>query len=615
MDEQILMRISATYRSRLKGGFLLVGIAVAIPGFFGCSTTHYQEQADAEVYGLLDEKMPEVPGVVPDFDIAKVDSTDLSHLPVNELEAVYLGGESAGELGASVVTLEEALALAFTHSREYKNARDSLYLEALGLTLDRHQYSPIFSGMLSGDYARSTTDVVTPNALGEFLASAPGVAADIESLTGAPANLFREYSDLVAAAAAVTGANTTELEIMNERSIDGQTRFGVDVLMKGGGRLALNLTSNFLKFLTGDSRESAASALIGTFTQPLLRGRGREVSAERLTQAERDLLYQMRSFTRFRKTFSVSITAQYYSVLGNRDAVQNGFRGYESAQGDYLRLQALYDEGRVPKGDVGRSQRDLLRQESSWISAIRRYKNTLDDFKVVLGLPADSTVILDEQELVTLAQRGLINPDMTSEEAVKIALAARLDLYTQRDRVGDASRKVVVAADSLKPGLALILTGRVDSKDGNRPFSLDFDRAEWSAGFDLDLPFDRKAERNAFRSSLIAYERSERNLSLFEDSIKLDVREALRVLEQNNRDYEISRQSVALDTDRNDEQELLLELGQGRAIDKVQANNDLIQSQNQLTNALVTHTIARLRFYQDIGILFIKENGQWEEIS
>jgi hypothetical protein len=41
----------------------------------------------------------------------------------------------------------------------------------------------------------------------------------------------------------------------------------------------------------------------------------------------------------------------------------------------------------------------------------------------------------------------------------------------------------------------------------------------------------------------------------------------------------------------------------------------LINSKNERTSALVGHTIARLNFWRDMGILMIKENGQWEELS
>ena len=36
---------------------------------------------------------------------------------------------------------------------------------------------------------------------------------------------------------------------------------------------------------------------------------------------------------------------------------------------------------------------------------------------------------------------------------------------------------------------------------------------------------------------------------------------------------------------------------------------------DQLTQALVAHTIARLQFWDNMGILYIKEDGQWEDME
>ena len=66
---------------------------------------------------------------------------------------------------------------------------------------------------------------------------------------------------------------------------------------------------------------------------------------------------------------------------------------------------------------------------------------------------------------------------------------------------------------------------------------------------------------------------------------------------------------------RVEEQNLLAEVGRGRAQDQVDAQNDLTAAQNQRTQTLVDHTVARLRFWEHMGILFIKERGQWEDIS
>jgi hypothetical protein len=53
---------------------------------------------------------------------------------------------------------------------------------------------------------------------------------------------------------------------------------------------------------------------------------------ENLTQAEREMLYALRKFTLYRKSFSVQIATDYYHVLRNRDMALNNWNGYQSAK-------------------------------------------------------------------------------------------------------------------------------------------------------------------------------------------------------------------------------------------------------------------------------------------
>lgn len=603
-------KIRAIKSRTLLSGVLIAALAV------GCSTTRYREKADEEVYSILHTKAPVVPGIVTDFEIdAPEEVPELANLPLNTEVAEFLGAEAVREKNARVITLEEAQLLAFDYNRDYQNQKEALYLEALALTLDRHRFTPIFSGLISGDISHATIDTATPNLLGDFLDNSPGVAAGLETLTGNPAAFLRQFNEIAGAAAALSGANVDDFRVEDEQSIAGATQFGVDWLLKSGGRLALNVTSNFLRFITGDSRDAAASVLTGSFTQPLLQGRGRDIAAEVLTQAERDVLYELRDFTEFRKAFAVRVARSYYGVLTARDQVRNTYLGLQASERSLERQQALAAEGLSTPADVGRIEQQVLSLESSWIADVRRYLQALDDMKILLGLSTDAAVVMDEHELDVLAERGLMHPTLSPENAVDIAMVARLDLHNQRDFVYDAERQVKVAANALQAGLDIILAGQVDSKDGNRFLSPDFDRAEFTAGFDLDLPLDRKAERNDFRASLIRLERTKRDLDLAEDEVKFDVREAWRALDQARRDFIISEKGVLLNERRVEEQNLRAELGIGEAIDQVDALNALIEAQNNLTEDLVGHTIARLTFWQEMGIIFIKENGQWVEFQ
>jgi outer membrane protein TolC len=627
-------------------------LALAVCLAAGCSTTHYREKADKEVYSIVQSKSPEVPGLPEKFSIDQDKSDPLEGLGTGSETPEYLAEAGKAELGAQVLSLEEALRIAVTHSRTYQNQEELLYLQALSLTLDRHQFAPIFAASGSAQYNRTTQDVQKLNGVGQVAQAIPGLmgqAGDnaslvlsglptasgilqelglpansqtiaaleaVGSLSGTPAQLLNDYANVVNQAFTVAGINQPKNEIRDERSVTGDTSLGVSMLLKGGARIAVGITSNFLRFLTGDPSVQTSSALVASITQPLLRGRGRDVNAETLTQSERDVLYQLRSFQRFRQEFAVQVATGYYNVLQARDAARNNHQGYLAFQRSVERERALYDANRTTLTALGRIEQSLLNTENAWVDSIRNYKQALDQYKILLGLSTDANVILDDKELVQLNERGLNHPSLISEDAVAVALAARLDLYNTRDEKDDSERRIDVASNALLPDLDLVVSGSANSVPGNDTFNeLDFQRARWSAGFDVDLGLDRKAERNAYRTSLIGYDRAIRELSLAEDNVKLDVRAAWRNLDQAKRNYENRKLALELAARRVEEQDLRAEIGEAIVLDQVDAQNDYIRAQNELTDATVRHTIARLEFWRDMGILYIKDNGQWEEVN
>ena len=143
----------------------------------------------------------------------------------------------------------------------------------------------------------------------------------------------------------------------------------------------------------------------------------------------------------------------------------------------------------------------------------------------------------------------------------------------------------------------------------------EWNRYQWNAGLEVDPGLDRKAERNNYRSALISRDQAARGVEQQEDQIILQVRDSWRTLDQAQRNYEISDIGVKIAERRVEEQNLLAELGRAKAQDQVDSQNDLISSKNQRTQALVTHTIARLQFWDNLGILYVKNNGRWEEIQ
>lgn len=531
----------------------------------GCTANHYRRSADKAAYGVIGQKAPLVKNMDTSFTIEQTNAIALGSLPVVTNVVDFLGPDGEGERGARILRLEDALNIAIHYSRSYQSRKEQLYLSALSLTLARHQFTPLFSA--GGNAAYNVT------------------ATESASLSD---------------------------HFVEDRSVSANGSVGESWLIRDVGRITTAFTADFLRFVTGDPRLATSSKLSATFVRPLWRDAGFKQEMENLTQAERDLLYGLRDFTQFRKDFSVGIASAYYNVLGNRDAVRNSYLNLQSSRQNADRTRALAQEGRVTGTDLGRQEQQELTAESSWINAVRSYKQALDNFKIQLGFKVDANLVLDDGELEALQ---IHHPDISVNDSIQLALASRLNYMTIKDQVEDAERKVKVAQNFLKPQVDLFANASLVS-DPAKNYSLpDPQRYAWNAGLDVDPGLDRTSERNSYRAALIARNRAARTLEEQEDQIKLQVRDSWRTLDQAKRNYEISEVGVHIAERRVEEQGLLAEWGRSKAQDQVDAQNALIDSKNQRTQALVTHTIARLQFWNNMGILYIKDNGQWEEVQ
>lgn len=570
-------RDSSIHRTAICGAWTILAAALILSG---CSSAHFRKSADREAYKVIGEKTPAVPNMDPSFSIEHTNRISLDDLPLLTESGDFLGEHAQAERGASIVSLEKALDIAVKKSRTYQASKEQLFLSALSLTLSRHTLTPIFTGTGRGRY-----NVQTETAL---------------QLVPDPANPGQPKAVL-------------SDQLVERSSVNGSGAIGVDWLIRDLGRISTAFTTDFLRFINGSPGTIASSQVGATFTRPLLRNAGFKREMETLNQAERDLLYALRNFTRFRKAFTVQVASAYYDVLGSRDAARNSHLRLLAARRSVEQGRALAQEGRVPQSDLGRLEQSELSAESGWISAVRAYRQALDNFKLQLGLPVDTKLVLDDRDLTQLTIR---HPDVDVDGSFKIAQTARLDYLNARAQLEDAERRLKLAADGLKPQVDLAANTAVRSREQHNGFPLpELDRYSWNAGLNVDLGLDKKGARNTYRAALIARDQAQRAVEQLEDEIRLQVRDGWRALEQARRSYEISELGVKLSERRVEMQTLLAELGRAKAQDQVDAENDLASSRNQRTQALVSHTISRLQFWNNLGILFIKANGQWEEIT
>jgi outer membrane protein TolC len=200
---------------------------------------------------------------------------------------------------------------------------------------------------------------------------------------------------------------------------------------------------------------------------------------------------------------------------------------------------------------------------------------------------------------------------MSVDDTIKTALVTRLDLYNQRNTLEDSERKIKVASQNLLPQLDIGARYEVLGTEDNDKLNLNFDRSRITGTGVVDLRLDKKADRNNYRAALISQQRAARVLDLAEENVRNTIRTNWRDLDTARKQYDIAQTGVDLSARRLEEEELLRTLGRGTARDLIDAQQDLIEARNALTAALISHTLARLRLWRDMGILYIKKDGSW----
>jgi len=586
----------------------------------------FREEADDAAYPIIDNAQREALGEPEPFSITTLERTLRARLMVDQAlpvsdpasvssanasrieqwpdEAYFDGrevGADADRTGPQIVsiTLFDALRVAAANSRSYQSRKESVYLAALRLDL-------------AADEFRNTWTGVVDTLVSSDLSPDP-------SLTG----------------------------IANTDSITLSRRF------ESGARFTGMLAVDLVRLLSGGTSDSLGLTADASLSIPLLRGSGRFVVTEPLRQAERDVVYEIYGFERFKRELAVQVASDYLSVLQTQDSVDNAAENYRRVAASTRRARRLADAGRLPEIQVDQARQDELRARNNWISARQRAESALDAFKTLLGLPTDAVVTLDRSELGELVEdpryafsldepdwdaRGevpsadedvpLVPPnnddagplELPEDRALAIALGNRLDLRTSIGRIVDAQRGVAIGADDLRADVTLLGSASIGSPrtvaSATSP-DADLDPSDgfYSALLGIDPAFERTSERNAYRGALIAFEAAVRDMQQAEDGVKSQVRAALRSLLEARETLKIQAEAVEVARRRVESTNLFLQAGRAEIRDVLEAQNSLLSAQDSLTAALVNYRVSELELQRDLGVLQVDHTGLWTEFD
>jgi outer membrane protein TolC len=453
-----------------------------------------------------------------------------------------------------MLTLRQAVSIATAHNRQYQLEKENLYAKALDLRLARHQFEPILFGATSAEYVKAR----------------------------------------------------------GGEAIEEKGSFGAQKMFDTGATIGANITLSWIDVLSGNADGGLSQIFTVVASQPLLRGSDPNVVLENLTQAERDTLYQVRQFNRFRKAFVVEIITGYYRVLSADDAARNARSNYDALCGVFELAEKLANAGRLPLYELEQARQDMLRASDDCLATQKFYEQTLDEYKIVLSLPTEAKFALDADELQALRDSEMPMPGFSETEAIETALTCRLDFANTADAIDDAQRKIIVALDNLRPDLRLVAATQQENSGVSDPVTLRKARSSSTVGAQMDLNLDKLAAENDYRSALLTVQRQRREYEQMQDTVILEVRKAYRDMNEAAKSYKVQSNALFLARQRFNNVVSLLEYNRANTRDVLDARKDLYSAENAMTAAMVNYATATLNFYRDVEIMQVRPDGMWQ---
>jgi outer membrane protein TolC len=453
--------------------------------------------------------------------------------------------------------LESLLAYAIEHAPSYRNQKESLFLTTLSLIVERHEWGPRFFSTITG------------------------------RIDGVPE----------------AGDTDTALNLI--------ASLGVTQRLPYGGTVSAAALVDYVRFLERASTntlpdETQATELQVSLDLPLLRGAGRTAdTVETRLQAERDLVYAVRGFERFRREFFVDLATTYFNLLRRQQQLVNREAQLANLEQSAELFTALAEAGRTSFYQAQRSEQRVLRARNILLNQQEGYARQLDRLKLQIGLPTTRPVeILAVQVEVPEA---LLDPTVS----VQTGLDLRLDLQTEADRIDDARRGVLVAKNRLLPDLDVTADLALPTDETVERGGLDFELGdgEYSAGISLGLPLDRKIEYTDYRAALIRLEQQKRDHQLTRDQIALEIRSAVRAIEQARFLVQLQDRAVAINERRAEQIEInQRDLGPREVID---VQEDLLDARDDRDAAESNLRISILEYLLATGQMRVGPDGGW----
>jgi outer membrane protein len=348
-----------------------------------------------------------------------------------------------------------------------------------------------------------------------------------------------------------------------------------------------------------------------TVTQPLLRNFGLFANRAPMLIAQRNLKQARASFEGQVSSIILETVGNYWSVIFSRQSLVVERKSLEEAQKSYDHDKKALGLGALPPLDIYRSESQVASRRVGVIQAEYALKQAEDQFRQIVGADLDPATRVLDLELTDQPEPlgGLPETDIAT--ALARALANRPELEAARQQLASDELSIRLAHNNLKPDLELSgfytgngvaghqfntatppqLVGITGLGDGLSQ-TFHFTYPAYGATLSLTLPVKNHSAEANLADAVVSRRRDQYQERRTNQSITLEVTNAVHALEQAKLTMEAAKVAVNLARENLHADERKYELGAEPVFFVLDAQTQLAQAELNLIQAQVNFQIA-----------------------
>jgi len=336
-----------------------------------------------------------------------------------------------------------------------------------------------------------------------------------------------------------------------------------------------------------------------SLTQPLLQGFGKEVTEQGITVAKYSKESSLLQWRNTALTTVSNVRDQYFALVKARENLQTRKAALavlkEVDAGNRARVKA----GVLASVELLDSAFGVAQAEVDLLTAEKNVRDASDKLRATIQYPLGA-------ELIPSDRLQVVPVEHSEDRAMETALLNRPDLRIAKVNLKTQEFNTRIARNTTLPSLALTGSAGLEALGGGYSDALsNLASAKspfWSMGISFAYPLGNDAAEAALAASRLRTRQSDAQIRSLEDSIRLDVRSAIRALETGFQRVEAAQKGV--------------DFGEARLASFVKrqkvglaVTKDVLQAESDLTAARETLAGARAD-YQGAVTLLWKSTGE-----